>query len=177
MKTKLLAAAVAALFSGALAAAEHPAATPGMPEADRPAEAREQIPKEPIERADPQKDPQVGVVDDRVKPHLAGVPITEHQFEVVREFLERFDALDEAGDGMITREEAQQLPALAEWMEREGLEEIGRADFARFESEQELGADLYKLEEDAPGGIPVSPHPEEVIRETPLPADPPRPVQ
>jgi hypothetical protein len=176
MKEKVALAAILAMLSGTAFAAADAAKEerPGMQDAtpERQMEAPAGV--------DPAKEPELGAVDDPVKPHLTGVPITEHQVAVVREFLERFDAIDTGNDGYITFQEAQQLPELANWWEREGLAEdhqLDRAEFAQFEAQLETGTDIY-TREGVPGDIPVTEHQEEAVREDVPPTyDEPRPTQ
>lgn len=105
-----------------------------------------------------------------VTPSVGGeAPVTEHQSEAIRGVEQRFQELDKDGDGLISRDEAESMPALADYWQKQEMgddDTLDQAEFAQFESEMETGVDMYDSEsKEGPGGVPATPHQREVTGE------------
>lgn len=166
MKHKLIVAALAALFSGAAFAAG---------EIER---SGDQGGYESQTGAGGQMDEGTGAAaqdqgraggEGETVPSVGGeAPVTEHQAEGTKEVTTRFEKLDKDGDDKISREEAQSMPELADYWDKQGFGEgdtMDQADFAQFESRMETGIDIYDSERKGPGDMPGTQHQREVTGE------------
>jgi hypothetical protein len=104
-------------------------------------------------------------------PSVGGaVPKSEHQSEALRDVDSRFTQLDSDRDGKISRDEAQQDPALAKHWEdaQKGDATMDQAEFAQFESMRETGTNIYESQ----GTLPSTKHQSETVRDAPDEAKP-----
>lgn len=144
MKRTILFAAVAALFSGAAFAAGEASGTGA--ESEYQSQTRGGTAGQGTEEQTRR--------DDAAASEYQGVDISELK--------QRFTELDKDNDGRISYQEAQEDPQFVKYWDERNLskdQQIDIAEFARFESEMETGANTFQSGEQ---GLPATKHQEEV---------------